>query len=58
MIQKGSRVRHINPDIDSEKGIMIVREIKNGVAVCGYNDFDRIGQVFSYNVSDLKIAEN
>ncbi|GEQ87446.1 hypothetical protein ULMS_29540 [Patiriisocius marinistellae] len=56
MIQKGSRVRHKDSDIDSKKGIMMVFEIKNGFAVCGYGDFDRLGQAMeTYKVSDLKL---
>ena len=58
MIQKGSRVRHRNEEIDVIKGIMLVFEIKNGYAVCGYGDFARLGQgMETYNISDLKLSE-
>lgn len=58
MIQKGSRVRHKKSEIDEIKGIMQVFEIKNGYAICGYGDYDRLGQgMETYQISDLKIAE-
>lgn len=58
MIQKGSRVRHINPKIDNIKGIMIVFEIKNGTALCGYGDYERLGQgMENYQLTDLKLSE-
>ena len=56
MIQKGSRIRHRNPDIDKLKGVMIVFEIKNGFATCGYGDFARLGQgAETYLISDIKL---
>lgn len=58
MIQKGSRVRHIDPSIDKIKGIMIVFEIKNGIALCGYGDYQRFGQgMENYKVTELKLSE-
>jgi len=58
MIQKGSRVRHVNADIDKIKGVMTVFEIKNGIALCGYGDYERLGQgLENYNVTDLKLSE-
>lgn len=58
MIQKESRVRHINEEIDKVKGIMVVFEIKNGYAVCGYGDFARLGQgMETYKITDLKLSE-
>lgn len=58
MIQKGSRVRHINPEIDKIKGIMLVFEIKNGIALCGYGDYQRLGQgLENYKITDLKHSE-
>lgn len=58
MIQKGSRVRHKKPEIDELKGIMMVFEIKNNYAFCGYGDFARLGQgAETYPISDLKLAE-
>jgi len=58
MIQKGSRVRHRNEEIDKVKGVMLVFEIKNGYAVCGYGDFARLGQgMETYSIADLKLSE-
>ena len=58
MIRKDSRVRHIDSEIDNRKGVMKVFEIKNGYAVCGYGDFQRLGQgMETYLISDLKLAE-
>ena len=58
MIRKDSRVRHKNTDIDNEKGIMKVFEIKNEYAVCGYGDFERFMQgMETYLISDLKLAD-
>ena len=58
MIQKGNRIRHKNPEIDKIKGIMVVFEIKNGFAMCGYGDFERLGQgAETYSLSDIKLAE-
>lgn len=56
MIIKGSRVRHKNTEIDKIKGVMQVFEIKNRQALCGYADFNRIGQGMElYNLSELII---
>lgn len=58
MIKKGSRIRHRNSEIDKKKGIMVVFEIKNGFALCGYGDFERLGQgAETYSLSDIKLAE-
>lgn len=58
MIQKGSRVRHKNGEIDKIKGVMLVFEVKNGYAFCGYGDFARLGQgLETYNITDLKLSE-
>jgi hypothetical protein len=58
MIIKGSRVRHKNEEIDKTKGIMLVFEIKNEYAICGYGDFDRLGQgMETYKKADLKLSE-
>jgi hypothetical protein len=58
MIQKGSRVRHKNEGINEIKGIMLVFEIKNGYAVCGYGDFARLGQgIETYPIIDLVLSE-
>ena len=58
MIRKGSRVRHKNEGKDKIKGVMIVFEIKNDNAICGYNDYDKLGQgMQAYPVTDLKLSE-
>jgi hypothetical protein len=58
MIQKGSRVRHIDLNINKIKGVMIVFEIKNGIALCGYGDYERLGQgMQNYQITDLKLSE-
>ncbi|WP_089804402.1 hypothetical protein [Chitinophaga sp. YR627] len=52
MIQKGSKVRHSDPEIDDAAGVMIVFQIANGFALCGYPD--RQGQELqNYAVADL-----
>jgi hypothetical protein len=57
MIQKGSRVRHLDIEIDKAKGIMQVFEIKNEFAICGYGDFERYSQgMKTYLIKDLKLA--
>lgn len=35
MIEKGSKVRHIDPEIDNARGLMIVFDIQNSFALCG-----------------------
>lgn len=58
MIKKGSRIGHKNKDIDNQKGIMMMFEIKNGFAICGYGDFERLGQgMETYPISDLKLED-
>ena len=57
MITIGSRVRHIDTQIDMQKGIMSVLDITNGFATCWYPDFDR--SHFSpetYKLTELKLA--
>ncbi|MCM8570868.1 hypothetical protein NE848_15840 [Gramella jeungdoensis] len=55
MVQKGDRVKHKNPEIDAKKGVMQVFEIKNNYAVCGYGDFERLGQgMETYIITDLE----
>lgn len=57
MIRSGSRVRHKDINIDKLRGIMSVLEIKNGIAICTYLDFERYGSgAWNYNVSDLKLV--
>jgi len=52
MIQKGSKVRHTDPEIDDTVGVMIVFAITNGFALCGYTD--RLGQELqNYALVDL-----
>lgn len=58
MIRKGSRIRHINPEIDATKGITVVFEIKNKHAMFCYDDFEQYGQdAATYLISDLVLAE-
>ncbi len=57
MITKNSRVRHKNPDIDKEKGIMTVREIKGDYAVCGYNDFNKVHLIYTFPINELTISK-
>ncbi len=58
MIKKGSRIRHRDIKIDKIKGVMTVFEIKNGFAVCGYGNFERLGQgMETYSLNDLKLSE-
>ena len=58
MITKNSRVRHKNSDIDSEKGVMFVREIKGEYAICGYNDFDKVHLIYTYPIKELIISKD
>lgn len=58
MIKKGSRVRHIDTEIDSEKGVMYVREIKGEYAICGYNDFNKIHLIYTYPIKELRISKD
>lgn len=58
MIQKDSRIRHINPEIDKEKGVMTIFEIKNGIALCGYGEYASLGQgLENYKITDLKLSK-
>lgn len=55
MIQKGSKVRHTDPEIDNVTGVMIVFAITNGFALCGYPD--RSGQELqNYAIADLVLV--
>jgi hypothetical protein len=58
MLKVNNRVRHRNPEIDKINGVMIIRKIKVKVAICGYNDFDKVHQIFKYPLSELKITNN
>ena len=53
MIEVGSKVRHINPDIDLAKGKMKVMEITNKQALCGY---DQSTRTYLFLITDLKLA--
>ena len=55
MISVGSRVRHIDPTIDRQRGVMIVIGIKNSIAICGYDDFDKAGEIHEFHISKLKL---
>lgn len=58
MIREGSRVRHVDPEVDKLKGVMVVFEIKNGTALCGYDDYETLGQgIENYKITDLKLSE-
>jgi len=56
MITKGSRVRHINPQIDLQKGIMSVLEVKNGFATCWFPDFGNMQIAGTYNITELILS--
>jgi hypothetical protein len=55
MFQKGSRVRHINEQLNKQYGVMEIWEIKNGFAICRYGDYYNLATV-NIPLSDLKIA--
>ena len=54
MLKKESRVRHKNSEIDKEKGVMVIREIKGEFATCGYNDFNKVHQIYTFPLTELK----
>ncbi|MDT0648403.1 hypothetical protein RM545_17055 [Zunongwangia sp. F260] len=54
MIQKGNRVRHRDVLLNEKYGVMVVRETKGDFAVCGYNDFEKIAQIHTIKITDLK----
>lgn len=58
MLSKDNRVRHRNSEIDNVRGVMIIREIKGEYAICGYNDFNKINQLFTFLISELKITND
>jgi hypothetical protein len=51
MIKEGSTVHHVNPNIDLARGKMKVIEIKNKLAVCGY---EKSSRNFLYLLTELK----
>jgi len=53
MIQVGSRVYHVNPNIDIARGNMKVIEITNKQAICGY---DKSTRRYLYLLTELKQA--
>ncbi|GEM_PF-5355824 len=57
MIKKNSKVRHIDPIIDSDKGVMSVLEIKNGMATCWYQDFSKMEIAGIYLITDLILSK-
>ncbi len=58
MIKEGSRVRHIDEEIDEIRGVMSVLTIKNGHALCAYLDFERIGSgQWLYPLNKLKLEK-
>jgi hypothetical protein len=55
MITVGDKVVHVDSEINSVKGVMVVFEIKNGFAICGYADYNRVNRgINTFKVSDLK----
>ena len=54
MLKKGDRVRHKDPNIDNQMGIMTIFEIVNGIAICGYLEYSQIGTgLFNYSLKEL-----
>lgn len=58
MLKIENRVRHRNPDVDKEKGVMILREIKGDFAICGCNDFDKLHLIYTFPLSELNKSNN
>lgn len=57
MIKKGSRVTHKNSEINKERGIMSVLEIKKGYAICGYLDFAKLHLgPWVYKLDEIQLA--
>lgn len=57
MIREGDRVKHTDSEIDKLRGVMTVLAIKNGIALCGYTDYERLGSgQWNYPLTELKIA--
>lgn len=55
MLQKNDRVRHIDPRIDNELGVLTIFEIRNGYAICGYYEHTRIHLgPWTYKCDELK----
>jgi len=55
MFQKGSRVRHIDEELDKKYGIMEIWEIKNGFAACRYGDYYYFATV-NFPLAELKVV--
>lgn len=54
-MKERSRVRHIDPEINEERGVMSIFKIKNGFAICGYLDFDRMHMgPWTYSLRELR----
>lgn len=58
MVRKDKRVRHRNPIIDKERGVMIVREIVGDNAICGYNDFEKLNEIYTFPKTELKLTQD
>ncbi|WP_374446211.1 hypothetical protein [Epilithonimonas sp.] len=58
MIKEGSRVKHIDPQIDIQKGVMSVLNITNGFATCWYQSFDNMQMAGTYHIKDLILSNN
>lgn len=53
------RVRHKDENINKEKGILTILEIKGEFAFCSNNDYHNFGSIaVTYPLKDLKLAEN
>jgi hypothetical protein len=52
MIKVGTKVRHINPDIDKE--VMKVIEVKDQYAICGH---DNLTNRYFYLLKDLELVD-
>ena len=57
MLFKGDRVKHRNPEINAQYGVMEIWEIKNNTAFCRYGDFSNMG-VIDFPIADLIKADN
>lgn len=57
MLFKGDRVKHRNPEINAQYGVMEIWEIKNDTAFCRYGDFSNMG-VIDFPIADLIKADS
>ena len=59
MFKPYDRVRHKDKEIDKEKGVFTILEIKGGTALCSYHgDFNRAHiRPWNYPIVDLIKAE-